>query len=58
MDVHKDNPEVSSFVSDVESYGNYTLEKAYQGKTMFRGRPPQEGDKLVINFAHPASVKT
>ncbi|XP_025837722.1 alpha-1,3-mannosyl-glycoprotein 4-beta-N-acetylglucosaminyltransferase A [Agrilus planipennis] len=43
--------------STIKHYKDYTLDRAYLGKTFFWGLLPQSGDKIIFEFSQPIVVK-
>lgn len=50
------NPD-ASVETQITSYKQYTLRKAYRGESFFWGLLPQPGDYLKFKFVHPIFIK-
>ncbi|XP_053994346.1 alpha-1,3-mannosyl-glycoprotein 4-beta-N-acetylglucosaminyltransferase B [Hylaeus anthracinus] len=51
-----ENPE-ATVETQIKSYKQYTLQKAYKGESFFWGLLPQPGDHLKFKFLHPIFIK-
>ena len=54
--VRHNNPE-ATVESQIKPFKQFTLKRAYLGKTFFWGFTPLPGDHLIFKFAKPIFIK-